>query len=176
MEEDAMKEFCDTYNLKNLITEPTCFKNAQNPTIIDLILTNKPKSFHSSMCIETGISDFHKMTVCVLNVQFTKLCPAEIKYRNCKNFNPKSFKAELKTNLEFSKKTEITYDKFKDTFMKSLNKHAPMKEKLIRGNNAPFMNKTLSKAFVHKAKLENKYNTNPTEFNHLHYNKQKITV
>ena len=47
MEEDAMKEFCDTYNLKNLITEPTCFKNAQNPTLIDLILTNKPKSFHN---------------------------------------------------------------------------------------------------------------------------------
>ena len=85
MEEDAMKEFCDTYNLKNLITEPICFKNAQNPTLIDLILTNNPKGFHSSMYIETGISDFHKMTVCVLNVQFTKLCPAKIKYRNYKN-------------------------------------------------------------------------------------------
>ena len=65
MEEDAMKEFCETYNLKNLITEPTCFKNAQYPTLIDLFLTNKPTSFHSSMCIETGKSDFHKMTVCV---------------------------------------------------------------------------------------------------------------
>ena len=135
MEEDAMKECCDTYNLKNLITEPTCFKNAQNSTLIDLILTNKPKCFHSLMCIEAGISDFHKMTQCVLNVQFTKLCPAKIKYRNCKNFNLNSFKAELKTNLEFSEKTEITYDKFKYTFMKSLNKHASMKEKLIRGNN-----------------------------------------
>ena len=71
MEEDAMKEFCDTtYNLENLITERTCFKNAQNPTLIDLILTNKPKGFHSSMCIETGISDFHKTTVCVLYVQY----------------------------------------------------------------------------------------------------------
>ena len=26
MSENAMKEFCDTYNLKNLITEATCFK------------------------------------------------------------------------------------------------------------------------------------------------------
>ena len=69
----------------------------------------------------------------------TKLCPAKIKYRNYKNFNLNSFKAELKTSLKFSEKSEITYDKFKDTFMKSLNKHAPMKEKLIRGNNAPFM-------------------------------------
>ena len=173
MEEDAMKEFCDTYNLKNLITEPTCFKNAQNPTLIDLILTNKPKSFHNSMCIETGISDFHKMTVCVLNVQFTKLSPAKIKYRNYKNFNLNLFKAELKINLEVSEKSEITYEKFKDTFMQSLNKHASMKEKTIRGNNAPFMNKTLSKAFMHRAKLKNKYNTNPTEFNHLHYKKQR---
>ena len=173
MEENTTKEFCDTYNLINLTTEPTCFKNAQNPTLIDLILTNKPKRFHSSMCIETGISDFHKMTVCVLNVQFTKLCPAKIKYRNYKKFNLNFFKAELKTNLEFSEKTEITYNKFKDTFMKSLKKHAPMKEKLIRGNNAPFMNKILSKAFMHRAKLKNKYNTNPSEINHLHYKKQR---
>ena len=68
------------------------------------------------------------MTVCDVNVQFTKLCPAKIKYRNYKNFNLNSFKAELKTNSEFSEKTEITYDRFKDTFMKSLNKHAHMKE------------------------------------------------
>ena len=57
--------------------------------------------------------------------------------------------------------------------MRSLNKHAPMKEKLIRGNNAPFMNKKLSKAFMHRAKLKNTYNTNPIEFNHLHYKKQR---
>ena len=28
MEEDAMNDFCDIYNLKNLISEPMCFKNA----------------------------------------------------------------------------------------------------------------------------------------------------
>ena len=57
--------------------------------------------------------------------------------------------------------------------MMPLNKHAPMKAKLIRGNNAPFINKILSKAFLHRAKLKDKYNTNPTEFNHLHYKKQR---
>ena len=57
-----MKYFCETYNLENLITDPTFDKNAHNPSLIDLILTNKPKGFHSSMCFETGISDFHKMT------------------------------------------------------------------------------------------------------------------
>ena len=97
MEEYAMKDFYGTNNLKNLITETTCYKNAQNPPLIDLILTNKPKGFHSSMSIEIGISDFHKMTVCVLNVHFMKLCPTKIKYRNYKNFNLNCFKSELKT-------------------------------------------------------------------------------
>ena len=38
-----------------------------------------------------------------------------------------------------------------------------MKKKLVRGNNAPFMNKYLSTAFVHRSKLKNTYNKNPTE-------------
>ena len=62
------------------------------------------------MCTETGMSDFHKMTVCVLNVHFRKLCPTKIKYRNYKN----SFKSELKTSLEISEETEMTYDSFKE--------------------------------------------------------------
>ena len=35
--ENAMKEFCNTYNLKNLISKPTCFKNPLNPSSIDVI-------------------------------------------------------------------------------------------------------------------------------------------
>ena len=35
-----MSEFCQTYNLYNLITEPTCYKNPNNPSSIDMILTN----------------------------------------------------------------------------------------------------------------------------------------
>ena len=48
-----------------------------------------------------------------------------------------------------------------------------MKKKFLRGNNAPFMNKTLSKAFMHRSKLKNKYNKNPTENNKIFYNQQR---
>ena len=41
VEEYVMEEFGDTYNVQNLILELACFKNVQNPTIIDMILTNK---------------------------------------------------------------------------------------------------------------------------------------
>jgi exonuclease III len=38
--EPAMSDFCNVYDLKNLVKEPTCYKNPQNPTCIDLLLTN----------------------------------------------------------------------------------------------------------------------------------------
>ena len=49
LKEEALSTFCKVHNLKNLIKEPTCFKNPEKPTIIDLILTNKPKYFSTFM-------------------------------------------------------------------------------------------------------------------------------
>ena len=173
MEEEKINDFCDTYNLQNLINDPTCFKNSLNPTLIDMVLTNREKSFHNSCCIETGISDFHKMTITILKTFFRKLKPTKIKYRNYKNFDIESFKAELNQSLQTTDHVNMTYDEFKDVFMKSLDEYAPLKEKFIRGNNAPFMNKTLSKAFMQRAKLKNKYNKVPTEENNLLYKNQR---
>ena len=38
---DFVDNFCGSYKLKNLIKEPACLKNPDNPTSIDLILINK---------------------------------------------------------------------------------------------------------------------------------------
>ena len=35
-----MEEFCNNYDLKRLIRVPASYKNPDNPTCIDLILTN----------------------------------------------------------------------------------------------------------------------------------------
>ena len=72
MEEEKMKDFCETYNLQNLIKEPTCFKSAENPTSIDVILTNKSNSFINTSTLETGLSDNHKMVTTVLKTHFNK--------------------------------------------------------------------------------------------------------
>ena len=37
-----LEKFC-AYNFKSLTKEPTCFKSVNNPSYIDLILTNYPK-------------------------------------------------------------------------------------------------------------------------------------
>ena len=41
----------------------TFFKNPVNHTCIDLMLTNRTKTFQNTLVIETGLSEFHKITV-----------------------------------------------------------------------------------------------------------------
>ena len=53
VEDNNMKNFCQSYNLKSLIKVPKCYKNPDSPSCIDLILTNKPRNFQNSCVIET---------------------------------------------------------------------------------------------------------------------------
>ena len=76
--EEDMENFCEIYDLENLIREPTCFKSTENPSSIDVILTNKKAKFQNSMTVETGLSDFHKMTVTVMKNHFKKKEPIRI--------------------------------------------------------------------------------------------------
>ena len=171
--EKEMKDFCDMYNLENLIKEPTCYKNAMNPSSIDVMLTNRKDSFQNSMTIETGLSDHHKMTITVLKRYFKKNDPIAINYRNYKHFNETQFRNDLLGQLMILEMENINYDDFKYIFLSVLDNHAPMKKKMVRGNNAPFMNKMLSKEFMHRSKLKNKYNKNPTEENKVSYKRQR---
>ena len=68
-----MAGFCDTYDLRILTTEPTCYKNPENRTCIELILANYPRSFQNSCVFETGLADFHKMTVTIIKASFKRL-------------------------------------------------------------------------------------------------------
>ena len=171
--ETAMKEFCDIYNLQNLIKDPTCYKNALNPSLIDLILTNKPNKFQNSQVIETGLSDHHKLTISVLKLYFQKKSPLCIKYRDYKNFDHNSFQTDLCKKNYYMNNTKMDYTIFESVFMDQLNKHAPMKEKLVRANNAPFMTKKLSKAIMTRSRLRNRFLKNPNNVTKNNYNKQR---
>ena len=46
MEEEILEEFLFEQNIKNLVKEKTCFKSMENPSCIDLFLTNSVHSFH----------------------------------------------------------------------------------------------------------------------------------
>ena len=66
----------DTFSLTNLVTDSTCFKSNKD-TLIDLMLTNKPKSFYS---FYRNQKNFHVSNF--LRDLDSRLIPGEL-YKNC---------------------------------------------------------------------------------------------
>ena len=70
--EDTLRSFMELYDFKNLVKENTYFKSVENPSCVDLFLTNCIRSFQNTTTISTGISDCHKMIITALKTTFKK--------------------------------------------------------------------------------------------------------
>ena len=131
-----------------------------------IILTNRKRSFKNSSTVATGVSAFHKMVLSTMRADYERLKPIQSQYRSYKYFRKDIFLRDLGM-MPFHKCRDITnkdaaYDLFKQMFLTVEDKHAPLRKKLIRGAQAPFMNKELSKAIMHRLKLRNIYNKTKT--------------
>ena len=71
---DKLHEFCDLFNLTNLIKSATCFTK-NHKSLIDLFLINTPFSFHKSHVSETGLSDYYKLITNFFKANFSCLSP-----------------------------------------------------------------------------------------------------
>ena len=100
--EEATKSLCQIYNFKNLLDKPTCYKNPTNPSCVDLIITNNPRSYQSSCTFETWLSHLNKMTLAVLQSSFAKQKPRVLNYRNYKFFNNTLFRDQKLNKLRNS--------------------------------------------------------------------------
>jgi hypothetical protein len=171
--EDHMKEFCNNYHLTNLIKKATCYKNPDNPSCIDLMLTNRSSIFQNSVVIESGLSDFHKMTVTVLKTYFQKQAPNIIQYRKYKDFSRDIFREDVERALSVLDYDTIKISDFTKSVVSTLNKHAPLKKRYVRSNQGAFMNKALHKAVMERSRLRNKYMKFRSDSNKYNYNRQR---
>ena len=67
-----LETFLEENSFVNLIKSNTCFKPKPG-SFIDLILTNKLKSFQNSGVMETGISHHHALIFSFLKTIFIKM-------------------------------------------------------------------------------------------------------
>ena len=158
-----------------MVNKPTCYKNPDRPSCIDLVLTNCLRSFQNSCVIDTGLSHFHKMVVTVMKTTYRKLEPRIVYYRDFKYFCNNSFKEYLQKTI--SQNLRVGCDEIYESFVASCNKildnHAPLKKKYVRDNYSSFMNKSLSKTIMVRTRLWNIFLKNRSEENKINYNKQR---
>ena len=126
--EKCLDEFYNLNGLTSLIKKPTCFKNPDKLTCIDLILTNQPSCFQQNKVFETGLADFHLLTVTEFKMSLQKLQSKITNYRGYKNFDNEKFWSDIfKMNLNT---TDL--EGFMTKVFHIFNKHAPIKRKYIR--------------------------------------------
>ena len=97
--EQRIESFLYMDELSNLVKEKTCFKNMQNPSCIDLLLTNNIYAFQRTITICIHLSGRHKLVLSILKTTVLRSQPKEITYRDYKQFNSSKFKNELKNVL-----------------------------------------------------------------------------
>ena len=123
------------------------------------MLTNFNRSFQNSCTIETGLSDFNKMIVTVLKIYFQKWEAKVINYTDYRNFSNEEFRQQL---LNDTLKTtqngdNVSCESFLSFWQRALDSRAPNKQKYVRSNHSPFINKTILKSITDRSRLRNKF-------------------
>ena len=153
--EQCFDDFLFQHELRSVNDKSNCYKNPDKPRCIDFILTNSPLGFHKSDFLFTGLPDCHKLVLPAFKATFSKSKPKEIIYRNFEKFNEDDFKEELRGRL--SSEFDDNYSSFENVLIDVLDRHAPIKRKVIRANHAPYVTKALRKDIMKRSKLEKKY-------------------
>ena len=130
------------YDQTNLVKVATCYKNLKG-NLLDVFL---------------NLTNCRMLKSATLRPTFIRLAPKTVKYRSYKNFNETVCLHELDQKLIHGglHRSDDLYLKLAEIFSSILDKDAPIKSKQIRGNQAPFMNKSLSKIIMQKSKVRNK--------------------
>ena len=122
--ESAMIDFCQAYNMENLINNFTCYKNPNKLTCINLMLKSKSRFFKSSSVLETGLSDFYKMTLTVMRGYFVKQTPKVVYYCDYKKFSNDLFRNDI---VQAQALTD-TKENVQTNIVNIFNEHAPLKK------------------------------------------------
>ena len=159
----TMYDLLDIYDMTNIITSPTCYKSAENPTLLDVILTGSSRRISDTLNVNTGISDFHHLVGFSTKLQIPRSDKSIISYRSYKHFDELSFKNDMQT---IPYHVGEVFDDIDDSYWFTqkpissvIDKHAPMKRrKAIKTRSpVPFMNSQLRKSCHRKAMLHNRY-------------------
>jgi len=102
------------------------------------------------------------MTVTVLKTHFHQQKPKIVKHRDYKSFSNDNFRhliIQECSNLN----DPISLSSFLEICHPVLNITAPVKQKYIRANNSPFINKEVKKNILTRTRLHNKFLKNRTK-------------
>ena len=171
---NAVITLCEDLNLKNIVQKPTCFKSTP-ATLLDVILVNKDLTLKGEV-IPCPLSDFHQFITVVLHIKMNKIVKRQVTYRSYKHFDAGLSNRDLEKApfhvsecLDVDDQCSFIADLYRDV----LDTHAPLKTKIIKTRQCPYMNSTWRKAIFKKHQLHNRFLKSRTRQNWQSFRKQR---
>ena len=98
-----------------------------------------------------------------------------VTYRNYKHFSNEAFMFDVKNSIiqMTSERNNLEFDRFKTALDKAIQRHAPIKKRYVRANQAPFINKKINKEIMKRSRLRNKFLNTKSDIDRKAYNKQR---
>ena len=96
------------------------------------------------------------MCITVTRAYLPKMKHNNVNYRRYKNFYLHNFRCDLNIAMDMND-ANMGYEEFENAYLKVLNKHAPIKQKVTRANEAPFVDKELKIPIMTRSRLRNRY-------------------
>ena len=103
---------------------------------------------------------------------FQKKVPKIIAYRSYKKIDNAEFCDDI-NNFVFD---QSDVSNFKETMFNIFDKHAPIKQKYLRANEAPFMTKELHREIMKRSRLLNNFLRTKSQESRLKYYKNRNFV
>ena len=85
------------------------------------------------MTVETGLSNFHKMTLAAIKIFYKKQKINIVTYRNYKHFSNEAFAFDVKKGIiqMTSENNSLEFDRFKAALDEAIQRHTPIKSGLF---------------------------------------------
>ena len=165
--------------VKNMVNVPTCYKG-KTPTCIDLVVTNAHRKVQHITCFDIGLSDFHHMVCFSTKCQVPTRKKTCITYRSYKHFSNDNYLYDLSVApfhvCEIFDDVNDAYW-YSSTLLKGIiNKHAPVKKRVVKHNQVPYMNSLLRKSMNVRDALRRKFERFKTSVNWHKYRKHRNYV
>ena len=176
-----LTELCDIFDLTNIVKEPTCFPKNSNPSLLDVILTNKPNTFNGTRICDTGLSDVHRLVACVMKNTVKQKRNGKTTYRSFKNLDETALlrdieNAPLHIADIFDDIDDVCWAHEK-LLSEVIDENIPVKERKQRPSKAPYMNGRLRKEINYKKKLRRTFENSRTtnNWNNFRIQRNKVT-
>jgi hypothetical protein len=173
---NSVSQICDLFDLRNIITQPTCFKSPRG-TLIDVILSPNRKCIQTQGIVDTGLSDYHRMIYVVTKNHAPVPQRKQVTYRSFKSLNEREYINDLEMAPfhvgEIFNDVDDQYFYFSKMFSDITNEHVPLKTRNVKPNPPPFMKCTYRKSIMNKARLQHRKENFPNNTNWENFRVQR---